>query len=262
MIFDVKVIQEFTPFNDLLSYIEVYDGRQMMESYAEHALRAYYHWKALKERVITGLSRVLQYSKDDIDFGVSLGVLLHDAGKLTTLYQEYLNRKLRDIAVNVGFAHEVISAQILLDCLSQINFDKIFNYLISAAVLFHHEAIRQQESRQRVDKILSPIYNRFKGGIIEFSPKSMELLKKLVKRILYIDVEFNENISINDMKKSFIYLFQFLDPDSSVHLHIIRLRVAALHQIISVCDNRAALEVRPRRNYPFIREVMEGGWKY
>lgn len=262
MMFKLEVLSEFDPFKDLLSYAELSGGRPFTEPFAEHALRAYNHWRLLKKRVLTSLSRILQQSGEKVDLAISLAVLLHDSGKLTTLYQDYLNQRLKGKADAIGFRHEAISTYILLNCLSQVNFNMKFNQLIAGAVLFHHEAITQQKLRKRVDVIIGPLHNKYPSGIILFTPKIIELLNKLTNTTLQLNIKFNEKILINNMRSNFVTMFQFFDPDNPVDLHVRRLRVAAVHQIISVCDNRAAYEVRPHKDYPFIREVIDGGWKY
>jgi CRISPR-associated endonuclease Cas3-HD len=262
MIGKIEELSEFVSFNHLLSYAELKNGEMITEEFAEHSLRALRHWNALKGRVLANLSRILNQSKENVDLCVSLAVLLHDAGKLTTRYQDYLNEKREAKISTVGFRHEVVSTQVLLDCLNQTHFDDAISWLVVGAVLFHHEALKQRELRRRVDSLISPLYNMYPRGVVSFVPLTTELLKKLTNITLKLDFNFREELSIEYLKVKLVRIFQFFDPDNSVDLHIRRLKVSAIHQIVSVCDNRAAYEARPRRNYPFMKEVVEGGWKY
>ncbi len=257
-----QILNELRKFDHLLSYTEFVDGQVIIETFAEHALLSVKHWSCLKGKVLYALSRVLGKPVGDVERSVSLAILLHDVGKLTTLYQRYLNERKMRVKAMIDFSHEVASIPVLHNYMRQINIDDTLSQMAAGAVLFHHEALRTHDRRQTVNQLTSPIYNKYPNGVVRFAPSADELVRQLLLMLFDKDLSLKLEFSIEDLKAYLVKLFHIYDPDSPVDLHKIRLRVSAVQQILSVCDYRSAGESRPKRNWPFIKELLEGGWRY
>jgi hypothetical protein len=162
----------------------------------------------------------------------------------------------------VGFSHEVASVPVLHNYMRQVNIDDTLGQIAVGAVLFHHEALRTHDRRQTVNQLTGPIYNKYPNGVVRFAPSADELVRQLLLMVFDKDLSLKLEFSIEDLKDYLVKLFHAYDPDSPIDLHKIRLRVSAVQQILSVCDYRAAAESRPKRDWPFIKELLEGGWRY
>lgn len=264
MLEEEQISNELKKFDCILSYADLINGQVIEEPFAKHALLSIKYWSYLKDRVLNALSRVLDKPIEDVRSSVSLAILLHDVGKLTTAYQRYLNEKKMGAKIMIGFDHEVASIPVLLTYMKQMNMDDYLSQIVAGAVLFHHEALRQHEQRKKVNQLTGPIYNKYPDGIIRFNSLASELIRQLLLMKFGNDLLLKLDFSIEDLKAELIDLFYIYDPDNPIDLHRIRLRVSAVQQILSVCDNRAAWEARPKRDQPsiFIKELLEGGWKY
>jgi CRISPR-associated endonuclease Cas3-HD len=257
---EIKKFFELSNFNHLLSYADIKEGKIVIEKFSEHVLRCIDHWNALKKRILLSIARVLNQPVGKVKLVIPLTILLHDTGKLTSKYQEYLKSKQLGKAASVGFRHEVVSAYVLLNCMRQIGFEEEFIWTATGAVLFHHEALLQQNLRKKVSDFVGPLHNKYPDGKVYFVKGTKDLIEKLIKTELNLIIDFQEELSIKNLKSEFVNMFQFYDPYNPVDLHVRRLRVSAIQHIINVCDNRSAYEVRNGKSSPFIDEVLNGGW--
>jgi CRISPR-associated endonuclease Cas3-HD len=263
----VEEIKRFE-FGRLLSYVELMEGGKVFEeTFSEHAHMSLKVWDSLKRRVLPNLARVLDRPNRDVEEAVSLTILLHDAGKLTTQYQCYLERKRRGEKIPVGFNHEVASIPVLLNYMNRIGVEHKLSQIAAGAVLFHHEALRQYQLRCTVNYLVSPIFNKYRNGVVRFAPSAAQLLTQLLTELMefepYKNQTFDIEFSIKDLRDELTELFQTYDSDSPIDLSRIRLRVSAIQHILCVCDNRASWKIRPKKSPTvYIKEIVEGGWQY
>lgn len=256
----IKKISEFSNFDHLLSYADIKEGKIVIEKFSEHTLRCVDHWNALEKRILSSIARVLDQPVGKVKLVISLAILLHDTGKLTSEYQAYLKNKQLGKAASVGFRHEVVSTHVLLNYMKQIGFEEEFTWTAAGAVLFHHEALMQQNLRRKVSDFVSPLHNKYPTGKVYFAMGTKDLIEKIIKTELNLAIDFQEELSIKDLKSELVNMFHFYDPYNPVDLHVRRLRVSAIQHIVNVCDNRSAYEVRNGKPSPFIDEVLNGGW--
>ncbi|MEM3489610.1 MAG: CRISPR-associated endonuclease Cas3'' [Nitrososphaerota archaeon] len=259
-----QIFSEFTKFSNLLSYAEFKEGQAIVETFIEHAFLSMKHWILLKKRILHALSRVIDKPMEDVERGVSFTILLHDVGKLTTAYQDYLRKRKLGMEAKVGFNHEIASIPVILNYAEQVGIDNELSRIVAGAVLFHHEALRPHNQRLIINNLISPLHNKYPNGVVRFAPSSNELVQQLLLKFDLLKSHEELPIldfSIDSLKVKLVELFYAYNPENPVNLHIVRLRVSAIQQILSVCDNRAASECRPKKDSPFIRELLEGGWK-
>lgn len=259
-----QISSEFIKFSDLLSYAEFKEGQAIVETFVEHTFLSMKHWVLLKKRILHALSRVIDKPIGDLERGVSFVILLHDVGKLTTVYQDYLRKRKSGREAIVGFNHEIASIPVILNYAEQVDIDNELSRILAGAVMFHHEAIRPHDQRLTINNLISPLHNKYPNGIVRFVPSSNELVQQLLLKFDLLKSSGELPIldfSIYSLKVKLVELFYVYNPENPVNLHRVRLRVSAIQHILSVCDNRAASECRPKKDSPYIKELLEGGWK-
>jgi hypothetical protein len=116
--------------------------------------------------------------------------------------------------------------------------------------------------RLTVNQLISPIRNKYQDGIVSFAPLADELARKLLLITINKDLPLKLEFPTEELRKNLTNLFYVYNPDNPVDLHRIRLRVSAIQHILSVCDNRSAWESRPKKDRPFLKELLKGGWRY
>jgi len=245
-------------------YLTYVDDQGRVETYEEHVLAMFSEWNKIRQRIISPLIRLYDCSSEHADFFIKSIILMHDLGKLTDIYQEYLSKRKPGTEGPLDYRHEFVSA-IWHFCtfkdVYQEKFGEIYKNILSeamAAIITHHEYWAQWRTKNyRPDYIMSHLNKWFKEKITLVSG-SGELIFHMAENLIRTRIQMTEQILIKkEAYEALRVMNNHIDRKGAV-AHKVAIRATALLQILCICDIRAA-QRRGEKSSPYIKEVCEGG---
>ncbi|MBP1912222.1 CRISPR-associated endonuclease Cas3'' [Thermococcus stetteri] len=227
---------------------------QTLGKHVEAMLKA---WESVKEKYIPSIIRAMraygvELSRGDADRLMKALIILHDSGKETRLYQDYLAGK----AKLSGFRHELVSAYYTLKILPQL-FDGKTAFIGSLVVMLHHEPILMgQISGLDRDSLSAEValdkLRNFDGVV----PELEEFLKESFREHLGVEITVPE-ASSEEVVRAVVELSVRARhlPDAGR----LRLIVGALLIPLVLCDYKGAEEREGET--PKFAQVLEAEWQ-
>ena len=122
----------------------------------DHVNKMLEYWDKIKYRYLYTIVRVLkaygiELSHKDVDEFMRILIKLHDVGKASKLYQNYIDGKRK---LN-GFRHELVSAYYTYHILKKLKNNEKLAFVGALTVMLHHEPIIMGQIRSLKKKELS-----------------------------------------------------------------------------------------------------------
>lgn len=214
----------------------------------DHVNKMLEYWNKIKYRYLHTIIRVLkaygvELSHKDADEFMKILIKLHDIGKASKLYQDYIDGKRK---LN-GFRHELVSAYYTYHILKKLKNNEKLAFVGALIVMLHHEPIIMGQIRNLKKKELSAevVLDRLRS----FDGMVNELKNWLKQKI---------GVSINEPTKDEIIKFVFEMSVKSRHMpnsEKLRLIVGALLLPLVMCDYYGAKDREGEA--PKFAEILE-----
>lgn len=214
----------------------------------DHVNKMLEYWDKIKYRYLYTIVRVLkaygiELSHKDVDEFMRILIKLHDVGKASKLYQNYIDGK-RELN---GFRHELVSAYYTYHILKKLKNNEKLAFVGALTVMLHHEPIIMGQIRSLKKKELSAevVLDRLRSfdGMVD------ELKDWLKQKV---------GISIYELTKDKIIRFVFEMSVKSRHMpnsEKLRFIVGALLLPLVMCDYQGARDREGEA--PKFTEVLE-----
>jgi CRISPR-associated endonuclease Cas3-HD len=216
------------------------DGRS--EQIRDHVDSMLERWKFKYRRVYEKPLRRL--IGDHADEAVRCAIIMHDVGKLTKLYQEYLKRRLSGEKASLrGYRHEVASAAIASLHLQGVEWGD----LVAAAVLLSHEPILMGQVGEAGERYftLTQAYRSLKvactDGALELDSEGVSIINDFLKSEEFqwrLKEKYEFSGCLDALKGLVVRVVALGD------VAVKRVRVAALSHVLTVIDSLSANESR------------------
>jgi len=215
----------------------------------DHVNKMLEYWDKIKHRYLHTIVRVLkacsiELSHKDADEFVKILIKLHDIGKASNLYQDYIKGKRK---LN-GFRHELVSAYYTYyTLLKKLKNNEKLAFIGALTVMLHHEPIIMGQIRNLKKKELSAevVLDRLRS----FDGMVYELKDWLKQRV---------EVSVDEPTKDEIIKFVFEMSVKSRHMpnsEKLRLIVGALLLPLVMCDYYGAKDREGKA--PKFAELLE-----
>ena len=222
----------------------------------------------LKPKYIKSLQRVLEIDESTLDYIIKYMLIVHDSGKCTEYYQQNITSPKR-------YRHEIVSSYLAYKLIDNVIDDRL-RYLVSGAILLHHEPILMSSiSYQRERGItLTDVRGRieypsgsnrddsarrlhhdfkrlFEYLFKQYLSDNNEISAKIINNIANLSSEIDVNDLIN-MLGDIVAILSLAGDD--VWRHKMRFQVSALQYILIVCDYYSSKDRSPRES-EFLKEI-------
>jgi len=206
-----------------------------------HVNKMLEYWDKIKYRYLHTITRVLkaygiELGYKDADEFMEILIKLHDVGKASKLYQDYIDGKRK---LN-GFRHELVSAYYTYHILKKLKNNEKLAFVGALTVMLHHEPIimgqiRNLKKRELSAEVVLDRLGSFDGMVDE--------LKDWLKQKVGISIEnvTNNDGSNKESKKERDEIIRFVFEMSVKSRHMpnsekLRLIIGALLLPLVMCD--------------------------
>lgn len=195
-----------------------------------------------KKFYISSLNRVFRFESEPIneDEVVKATIILHDVGKLTSYYQEYIRAKSQGLERFLkGYRHEIIGSAVTFLTFKQ----KPWRYLASGAVLLHHEPILMGQMLRLGEDYVTLTHAYYSLRVasqdnkVSLDEKGVDILNKILSREGFIE-RIPESLPIDEMEEAIKECIVRIALRSDKP--IMRVKIAALVHILTLLDSLAA----------------------
>ncbi len=213
-----------------------------------HVNKMLEYWDKIKYRYLHTVTRVLkaygiELSHKDADEFMKILIKLHDVGKASKIYQDYIDGK-RKLS---GFRHELVSAYYAYHILKKFKNNEKLAFIGALTVMLHHEPIimgqiRNLKKRELSAEVVLDRLRSFDGMVDELK----DWLKQKV------------DIPVDEPTKDEIIRFVFEMSIKSRHMpnsEKLRLIVGALLLPLVMCDYYGAKDRKGEA--PKFAEILE-----
>ncbi|AEC52732.1 hypothetical protein PNA2_1817 [Pyrococcus sp. NA2] len=173
--------------DNVLKECEAFPG-QTLKEHVEEMLSA---WDMVKSKYILSIIRVMravgiELKEKDADRFMRALIILHDIGKCSRIYQNYLEGK-EELG---GFRHELVSAYYTYEILKRTFESETLAFIGALVVMMHHEPILMGQILSLQKENLSPevVIDKLRNfdGIVDGTES---LLKELMEKYLNVDLD-------------------------------------------------------------------------
>jgi len=239
------------------------------QSYETHIHKMIECWENyLKPKYIKSLQRVMELDENALDYIVKYMLIVHDSGKCTEYYQ-------RNITSPKRYRHEIVSSYLAYRLIDNVIDTKI-KYLVSGAILLHHEPILmgsisyQRErgitltdirgrieypSGSKRDDSARRLHYDFKRLFKYLFERYLSDNNKILTKIISNMANLSDEIDINDLIDTLGDIVAILSlAGDDVWRHKMRFQVSALQYILVVCDYYSSKDRSPKE-FEFLKEI-------
>ena len=210
------------------------------EPYENHIRLCLESWDKLKARLLPTISRLFDMDECNILKAIEIAILCHDIGKLSRHWQEYIHKPKAER--KYGPPHATLGASYLL-ILDNESYCTL-NNASALAILMHHT-----DSGLAQGNLEHPAEDAINRGLVEYGTENIRwaenadnAFRQSLETLSGLDLIAKPLNSVNlkhleDMAKQ---LRLWARCPKGVERHQHRLQALAIHQILKVCDWRAA----------------------
>ena len=201
---------------------------------------------------LTPIARVLELRSEDAEHLVRQAIILHDAGKLYTMYQRALKEEAPELSkYRREYRHELVSSYYYLHCRMQHSVLQEIDYCVAASLALHHEPILMGQLSRMGEPYLTvtEVIRRLKSTSIDdelpMHEGGVKLLEDLLRLHVGLHVQLPRKLKVEEVVDSLRSLMLTLSIKGSAEYRSrMRIKTAALASLLCVIDSWAAHEHR------------------